>query len=146
MTGVQTCALPIYDRIDGSPRPIVAPVRQVLVPEALRGTARSVINSTEITVASEEGQTRFANPISGIAEVLASPFIDEQGTAASRDWSIGDFRRQFIWSEIWPVQTFLQQADSEAAFERDVVLRVKARYFGGISAVDTVFVTKVAGG
>ena len=34
----------------------------------------------------------------------------------------------------------------EAAFDRDVVLRVKARYFGGISAVDTVFVTKVAGG
>ena len=134
------------DRIDGSPRPIVAPVRQVLVPEALRGTARSVINSTEVTVATEDGQTRFANPISGIAEVLASPFIDEQGAAASRDWYIGDFRRQFIWSEIWPVQTFLQQADSEAAFERDVVLRVKARYFGGISAVDTVFVTKVAGG
>lgn len=134
------------DRIDGTPRPIVAPVRQLLVPEALRGTARSVVHSTEITVASAEGQTRFANPINGIAEVLASPFIDEQGTAAARDWYIGDFRRQFIWSEIWPVQTFLQQADSEAAFERDVVLRVKARYFGGISAVDTVFVTKVAGG
>ena len=39
-----------------------------------------------------------------------------------------------------------KQADSEAAFDRDVVLRVTARYFGGISAVDTVFVTKVAGG
>lgn len=134
------------DRIDGTPRPIVAPVRQILVPEALRGTARSVVHSTEITVATEDGQTRFANPVSGIAEVLSSPFIDEQGTAASRDWYIGDFRRQFVWSEIWPVQTFLQQADSEAAFDRDVVLRVKARYFGGISAVDTVFVTKVAGG
>jgi hypothetical protein len=50
-----------------------------------------------------------------------------------------------VWTEIWPVQTFLQKNDSEAAFERDVVLRVKARYFGGISAVDTVFVTKVDG-
>ena len=46
---------------------------------------------------------------------------------------------------IWPVQTFLQQGDSEAAFDRDVVLRVKARYYGGISAVDSVFVTKVTG-
>ena len=43
------------------------------------------------------------------------------------------------------MQTFLQKNDSEAAFERDVVLRVKARYYGGISAVDTVFVTRVDG-
>jgi hypothetical protein len=43
------------------------------------------------------------------------------------------------------VQTFLQRAESSAAFDRDVVLRVKARYYGGMSAVDTVFVTKVTG-
>jgi hypothetical protein len=50
-----------------------------------------------------------------------------------------------VWTEIWPVQTYLQRSDSESAFERDVVLRVKARYYGGISAVDTLFVTKVDG-
>lgn len=58
---------------------------------------------------------------------------------------MGDFRRQFVWSEIWPVQTFLQKAESESAFDRDVVLRVKVRYYGGVSAVDTAFVTKVDG-
>lgn len=61
------------------------------------------------------------------------------------DWYLGDFKKQFVWTEIWPVQTFLQQSDSEAAFDRDVVLRVKVRYFGGVSAVDTAFVTKVDG-
>ena len=73
------------------------------------------------------------------------PFVDEQGGDAKADWYIGDFQRQFVWTEIWPVQTFLQRSESSAAFERDVVLRVKARYFGGISAVDTAFVTKVSG-
>lgn len=131
------------DRIDGSQRPIVAPARQILVPERLRGTARSIVNSTEIHVSNDDGETRFANPIHGQLEVLSSPFIDEQGGAATADWYLGDFRRQFVWTEIWPVQTFLQRSDSEAAFERDVVLRVKARYYGGLSAVDTVFVTKV---
>jgi hypothetical protein len=43
------------------------------------------------------------------------------------------------------VQTFLQRTESESAFERDVVLRVKARYYGGISAVDTLCVTKIDG-
>jgi hypothetical protein len=131
------------DRVDGAQRPIVAPARQLLVPERLRGTARSIVHSTEIHVSTPDGETRLANPIHGMLEVLASPFIDEQGGSAASDWYLGDFRRQFVWTEIWPVQTFLQRSESEAAFERDVVLRVKARYLGGISAVDTVFVTKV---
>jgi hypothetical protein len=135
----------IDDRIDGDRRPILVPARQMLVPERLRGTARSIVNSTEITVTASDVETKFANPVGGMLEVLSSPFIDEQGGQAINDWYVGDFRRQFVWTEIWPVQTFLQKNDSEAAFERDVVLRVKARYYGGISAVDTVFVTKVDG-
>lgn len=133
------------DRIDGTPRPLVAPARQVLVPEALRGTARSIVHATEISVTSSAGEMRMANPLHGTLEVLSSPFVDEQGGAALADWYLGDFRRQFVWTEIWPVQALLQRAESEAAFERDVVLRVKARYYGGISAVDTAFVTKVDG-
>ncbi|MBX3437577.1 MAG: hypothetical protein KF861_08815 [Planctomycetaceae bacterium] len=135
----------IDDRVDGTPRPVVIPARQVLVPEALRGTARSIVHSTEITVTSGDNSTRFANPVHGQLEVLSSPFIDEQGGQAVNDWFIGDFRRQFLWTEIWPLQTFLQRAESESAFERDVVLRVKARYFGGLSAIDTLCVTKVDG-
>lgn len=133
------------DRVDGTQRPIVAPARQLLVPERLRGVARSVIHSTEITVTNDAQETRFANPVQGLLEVLSSPFVDEQGGQAVNDWYVGDFRRQFVWSEIWPVQTFLQKAESESAFDRDVVLRVKVRYYGGVSAVDTAFVTKVDG-
>ena len=133
------------DRIDGDQRPIVAPARQILVPERLRGTARSIVHSTEVHVTTTDGETRFANPVHNMLEVLSSPFIDEQGGTADSTWYLGDFRRQFVWTEIWPVQTFLQQSDGPAAFERDVVLRVKARYYGGVSAVDTVFVTKVTG-
>ena len=135
----------IDDRIDGDQRPLVVPARHLLIPEALRGTARRIVNSTEITVTTVDNETRFANPVHGMVEVLSSPFLDEQGGQAVNDWFIGDFRRQFVWTEIWPVQTFLQRSESESAFERDVVLRVKARYYGGISAVDTMFVTKVDG-
>jgi len=133
------------DRIDGTPRPIVMPVKQMLVPETLRGTALSIVNSTDVTVVTNEQETRFANPVKGLVDVLSSPFVDEQGGDALNDWYIGDFQKQFVWTEIWPVQTFLQRNDSDAAFERDVVMRVKVRYYGGISAVDTVYVTKVDG-
>lgn len=135
----------VDDRMDGTPRPIVAPAKQLLVPEKLRGTARSIVHATEVGVSSDAGEMRLANPIHGLVEVLSSPFIDEQGGQAVNDWYLGDFKRQFIWSEIWPIQTFLQKADSESAFDRDVVLRIKVRYFGGVAAADTVFVTKVDG-
>ncbi|WP_417848136.1 hypothetical protein [Thalassoglobus sp.] len=133
------------DRIDGDQRPIIVPAKQLLVPEALRGTARSIVNSTEVNVTTVDGETRHANPVHNMLEVLSSPFIDEQGGSAKQDWYLGDFKRQFIWTEIWPVQTFLQRSESSSAFERDVVLRIKARYYGGMSAVDTAFVTKVDG-
>jgi hypothetical protein len=138
----------VDDRTEGTPRPIVVPVRQLLVPEALRGTARSIVHATEVEVETNSGAHRrkVANPLRGDVEVLSSPFLDEQGAAAQQDWYLGDFRRQFVWTEIWPVQTFLQRSDSAAAFDRDVVLRVKVRYYGGVSAVDTAFVTKVDGG
>ena len=135
----------VDDRIDGTARPIAVRGRQILVPERLRGTTMSIMNSTEVTVTSGDNERKFGNPVQNIAEVLSSPFIDEQGGQAVNDWYIGDFARQFVWTEIWPVQTFLQRADGESAFDRDVVLRVKVRYYGGISAVDTVFVTKVDG-
>lgn len=133
------------DRIDGEGRPIVVPARQLLVPEALRGTAHSIVNSTEVSRTSGNEEMRVANPVHNLVEVFSSPFVDEQGGQAVNDWYLGDFRRQFVWTEIWPVQTFLQRSESEAGFDRDVVLRVKVRYYGGISAVDTVFVTKVDG-
>lgn len=133
------------DRIDGTARPIVMPAKQILVPEQLRGTAHSIVNATEVTVTNGDHQTQLANPVHNMVSVLSSPFIDEQGGQAVSDWYLGDFRRQFVWTEIWPVQTFLQRNESGAAFDRDVVMRVKVRYYGGISAVDTVFVTKVDG-
>jgi len=133
------------DRIDGTSRPVIAPAKYVLVPEALRGTARGIVHATEVRQVTAEGEMSVANPFGGMLDVLSSPFIDEQGGSAASDWYVGDFARQFVWTEIWPVQTFLQRSESEAAFERDVVLRVKARYFGGISAVDTAYVTKVDG-
>ena len=132
------------DRVDGQRRPVLAPATQVLVPESLAGTARGIVEATEIRRTVDGVTTVSGNPHRRL-EVLSSPFLDELGAAGRRDWYLGDFKKQFVWTEVWPVQTFLQRSDGPAAFERDVALRVKARYFGGVAATDTAFVTKVIG-
>lgn len=140
------------DRIDGTPRPIAGingPNDILLVPWGLNGTAKYILNATQIVHVGSSAQnpmrSTFNNPVAGDFRVMSSPFIDELGGQFLNDWFYGNFRRQFVWTEIWPVQTFMQGADSEAQFERDVVMRVKVRYYGGISAHSTQYVTKVDG-
>lgn len=131
------------DRVDGTTRPIVSKANQLLVPESLRGTARRIANTTQLR--NTTGETMLVPNPNPELEVLHSPFIDAEGGQAVNDWFLGDFPKQFVWTEIWPVQTFLQRSDGPLAFERDVVLRVKVRYYAGLSATDTVWVTKVDG-
>lgn len=142
----------VDDRIDGTPRPIGGlnnGSNILLVPEAKRSTAWYIKNATgqernsNDTAGTATTQTNFPNPAAGfIGEVLSTPYLDEVSAA---DYYYGDFRRQFVWSEIWPLQSFVQGADSDAAFETDTVLRVKARYYGGLSALDTIYVTQIDG-
>lgn len=134
------------DRIDGTQRPIAGLNKGdniLLVPEALRSTAWYIKNATGqvINTATAANETNFGNPVSGyVGSVESSPYLDVNSTST---YYYGDFKRQFVWSEIWPLQSFVQGADSNAAFERDCTLRVKARYYGGLSALDSVWVTQV---
>ncbi|TXH49186.1 MAG: hypothetical protein E6Q97_23165 [Desulfurellales bacterium] len=137
------------DRIDGTALPIAGlsgPDCALLVPTKLRGTAWYIKNATsgEKNTNTAADVTQFrGSPVDGyIGPVLTSPFIDEVN---SDDWYYGNFKKQFIWTEIWPLQTFVQGRDSESAFDRDTALRVKARYYAGISARDTVHCTKIDG-
>lgn len=137
------------DRLDGTPRPIPGlnnGSNILLVPEGLRATADYIKTATrqQKNTNSAADETEFGNLVAGrIGKVLSSPFVDEVNAA---DWYYGDFKGQFVWTEIWPIQTFTQGAGSEADFERDVGFRIKVRYYGGISAVETIKVTKTKGG
>ncbi len=75
---------------------------------------------------------------------MSSPIIDgatdgDQWDDAS-DWFIGDFRRQFKYKEIWPVQTF---RDNSGQFNNDIVARFKVREYGDIIAVAEQWVVKI---
>lgn len=133
------------DRIDGTQRAItgINTGLTLLVPESLVGVADMIVNATEIRRDGTNERTTAASPVRGMVNrILSSPVLDEVSVA---DYYLGNFQRQFIWTEIWPIQTFTQGANSEAAFERDTIFRYKVRYYGGISAKDSRYVTKIDG-
>jgi len=136
--------------------PIIWMPKVLLVARKLWGTAARIANA--ITVRSGDitagtgMQFDTANPLGTLApglKPLSSPLLDYLASLSgsqyndSSDWFIGDPKAQFIWQEIWPLQTFRARQDDEAQFRRDVVARFKARYYGGIAALDTVQLIKV---
>jgi hypothetical protein len=141
------------DRVDGDQQVIFGlngPQNVLLVPEALRATAWYIKNQTagekdtNPSAGTVRDNTHFGgNPVqSQIGGVLSSPFIDEVN---SSDWYYGNPKKQFVETEIYGLQTFTLGRESADMFERDVALRIKVRKFSGISATDTVYVTKVDG-
>lgn len=121
--------------------PIAWQPRILLVPKTLELKALQIVNAT-LVPANAAGSAFGGNPLRSAFTVLASPFLDQVNTA---NWYLGDFPRQFIWKEIWPVQVFRQTAQEGDGFDRDVVARFKVRYYGGINALDHRYVLKMIG-
>lgn len=136
--------------------PILVTPRVLLTSRQLAGTAARILSATEHRsqpAATDASNVLISgNPVNNIApglRALSSPLIDFlAGVTGSRysragDWFIGDPQKQFIWQEIWPLQTMRAQANDEAQFRRDIVARFKVRYYGGFATIDTKYWLKV---
>jgi len=73
-------------------------------------------------------------------QALDTTFIDQQLSVTA--WFIGDFKKQFVYTEVWPIQVEHQGKDSEQAFNADVIERYKISYYGGCGAVSNRYVVK----
>ena len=121
----------------------------------LAGVSARTISATQVrgTQGSNE-ELISGNPLNTIVPngmmALSSPFLDQAAADSdddqytdADDWFIGDFKKQFIWKEIWPLQTFRAPAQNPEQFRRDVVAGFKVRYYGGINAIDERYVIQV---
>lgn len=73
-------------------------------------------------------------------QALDTTFIDQQ--LATTAWFYGDFKKQFVYTEVWPLQVEQQGRDSEQSFNADVISRYKVGYYGGCGAVSNRYVVK----
>ena len=108
--------------------------RQLLVPEVLRGQVMKAL--------------LWDNPHEFSVDIMSSPFIDEQGGRALKNWYLGEFKSQFVWQDIVPLTVSLySKAESAATFLPHVAICIKAQYLGKIHAANSpICVTKIDGG
>lgn len=119
--------------------PIVVFPKTILVPSALLMVAKRIVGATEIrtglTTATET--TLWANPMTGY-QVVSSPLLDR---ISQTDWYLGDFKKQFVWHQVWPLQVMRTTLQEEKHL-RDIVFSLKVRYFGGAASIDDKYVVQ----
>jgi hypothetical protein len=115
--------------------------KQLLTGISLDSMAAKILRSGQsVKLTSPAG---VANIYSGKITPLSSAWVDQKkGTAY---WFIGDFKKQFVYTEVFPLQTFQAKAGHEQEFERDVIFRYKARLMGGCGAVTNRYVIMSTG-
>ena len=119
---------------DENSDPIIVPFPwQLLVPSELMPNAESMFGAEHDPDTAENE----LNVHRGKYQPLTSPFL-----TSSTDWWLGNFKRQFVYTEIWPIQTMSRPAGTDADFEKDIRYAHKVRMYGGVGAVDTKYVVE----
>ena len=119
--------------------PIVTGAKILLVPVALTMVAQSIYVSTVLI----GGANAQPNPYAGTYKVLSSPYLDTQSSII---WYLGDFKSQFVWKEVIPLQVLTRKDDkNDMAWERDIKAQFKIRFYGDCKATDYNYVIKSTG-
>ena len=133
-------------------QPITWMPTHLLTARKLAGVSARIFAATMAVTSGADGVQAPMTPImnvlgAGSLKPVASAYLDvaegEDQWDDADDWLIGDFARQFMYKEIWPLQTFRAPLQNDEQFERDVVARFKIREYGDLNAIDHRLVIKV---
>lgn len=120
--------------------PIVITPKHLVVDPSKIMVAKYILNATalEKRTNSAADVTHFANPLAGAYQALTSAMFKSRVTAAGGDnsWGFyGDIGKALAWMQNWPITVVQAASNSEAEFERDVVLRYKASHRGKCAVI-----------
>ncbi len=140
-TGYEKADLALMNMVDERSNPIwVLGDRQVMmVPTALKSLAWKLKNNEYGPAGTALGNDK--NYAQNQFDIVVNPY--QTNTAR---WHLGAFARQFVWFEVWPLETFFRTgSEHEDGFFRDVVVQAKVGFFGGVGALDNKYVIQNAG-
>lgn len=138
-TDIENAELLFDDMTDpNTGEPITIIPRQIVVPTALKHTARRIVNATSIRFgdgASNTTQTEGPNPIGGDYDVISSPLVKKVTSSAST-WFTGDFKKGMQYREVSPVQVVQAPSNSHDEFHLDILQQWKVSEWGAAACVE----------
>ena len=133
----------IHDPWTGEP--IMIQPKDLIVTRGKLYTARRIVTATEIQVVTpgfatggSPTRTMTPNPIQGY-RIISSQLLGARMSLASEpatDWFIGDVARAVNYMENFPLTVVQAPTNSEAEFQRDIVVQWKASERGAAAVVE----------
>lgn len=122
--------------------PILVNPNQLLIPSALRLTARRILHATEFQYVATH-TTISGNPLAGTPplDIVTNQYVKARTSSAST-WFIGDFKAAFKYMENWGIESTEAPPNSEMEFTRDIAARFKVSERGVISTWEPRAVVK----
>lgn len=125
---------------DETARPIRVNPTHILTGWAKIHVARRIVESPTAAIASQPAGVRNTW---GQLRPMVSPWVATE--LGANYWLLGEFKKQFFYTEVFPLQTFQAKPGNDQEFERDTIYQVKARFMGGCGAVSNRYIVRSTG-
>ena len=130
-SGLEESKRLLSEMSDENGDPILISGQILLVPQELEKEAYNLINPV-LTESTYHKQI--------ISQIFTTPFMTD-----ANEYFYGDFKKQFRYQEVWPIQVLQAKEGHEDAFNRDIITKFKVRLYGGCGAIDFRYVIKSEG-
>ena len=134
--GFEASELALMNKKDEKNNPIwvLGTMPTIMVPTALKALAWKLKNNEYGPNGTALGNDK--NYAQNAFNIVVNPYQ----TNTTR-WHHGDFKSQFVWFEVWPVETAYRTGqDHEDGFVKDIIVQAKVSFMGGVGALDNKYV------
>jgi len=121
--------------------PVMVGGLQLIVPTALKHTARRITNATELRQVTNTSNTTIGGNTLDPYQIHTNQYVKARTSSAST-WFVGDFKKAFAYMENWPGQSSQAPVNSHDEFHRDVVQQWKITERGAPAAIAPWYAVK----
>jgi hypothetical protein len=127
--------------VDEKGNPIVVNPTHLVAGPGYIGIAKKIAASGATVVASYSAGVM--NPYQNTFTPLMSPWI--VSILGANYWLIGEFKKQFVRTVVFPLQVFQAAPGNDDEWKRDVVYGWKVRFMAGVGAISNKYVIRSTG-
>ena len=124
---------------------VMPPSLQLLVPTALKYTAKRIVSATEIQhvdnqAAASTIRTSSSSPVPNY-QILSSPYVGRR-TGDATTWFLGDFKGAIAYMEAWGIEPEQADSNAQAKFLQDIWMQYKVSEMGAAQMLEPRRLTK----
>lgn len=121
--------------------PIIVNPTHILTGYKYASVAQKIFGSTGSVVLTASNS--IPNTMRGVLQPVVSAWV--AATKGNAYWLVGDFKKQFYYTEVFPVQVLQRKPGGEDEYKRDALYSWKTRFMGGCGAVTNRYVVMSTG-